>query len=146
MLRWHGPVLAIVITAPVIETHWFVVQRREGRAHAMRMKLCSLCLVFAIGLVALTIPLASTATETIQRTVRGTVMASNTAVDPQTIVVKVVLPNKEELIVGARVPTDTTITRGTRVTRLADLKVGEAAEITYLKAPDGLIARFIHVR
>jgi hypothetical protein len=73
-------------------------------------------------------------------------MATSTAVDPQTIVVKVVLPNKEELIVGARVPTDTKITRGTRATRLADLKVGETAEHTYLKAPDGLIARSIHVR
>jgi len=112
----------------------------------MRTKLCSLCLVFAIGLMALTTPVATAAAETIQRMVRGIVMASNTAVDPQTIVVKVVLPNKEALIVGARVPTDTTITRGTRVTRLADLKVGEAAELTYLKAPDGLIARSIHVR
>ena len=112
----------------------------------MRTKLCSLCLVFAIGLVALTTPLATVAAETIQRTERGTVMATNTAVDPQTIVVKVVLPNKEEMIVGARVPTDTKISRGTRVTKLADLKVGEAAELTYLKAPDGLIARSIHVR
>jgi hypothetical protein len=112
----------------------------------MGTKLCSLCLVFAIGLVALTTPLATAAAETIQRTVRGTVMATNTAVDPQTIVVKVVLLNKEALIVGARVPTDTKITRGTRVTRLAELKVGEAAEMTYLKSPDGLIARSIHVR
>jgi hypothetical protein len=73
-------------------------------------------------------------------------MASNTAVDPQTIVVKVLLPNKEELIVGALVPTDTKIARGTRATRLTDRKVGEATELTYLKSPDGLIARSIHVR
>jgi hypothetical protein len=112
----------------------------------MRMKLCLLCLVFAIGLVTLTTLLAAAPAETIQRTVRGTVMAANPAVDPQTIVVKVILPNKEELIVGARVPTDTKITRGTRATRLADLKVGEAAEVTYRKSPDGLIARSIHVR
>jgi hypothetical protein len=112
----------------------------------MSTKLCSLCLVLAIGLMALTTPLATAATETIQRTVRGTVMATNTSVDPQTIVVKVVLPNKEELIVGARVPTDTKITRGMRATRLADLTVGETAELTYLKSPDGLIARSIHVR
>ena len=111
----------------------------------MRTKLQSLCLVFAIGLITLTHSLPTAATETIQRTVRGTVMAANPAVDPQTIVVKVMLPNKEELIVGARVPTDTQITRGTRATRLADVKVGEAAEITYLKSPDGLIARSIHV-
>ena len=112
----------------------------------MRTKLYSFCLVFAIGLMMLMPPLATAATETIQRTVRGTVMAANPAVDPQTIVVKVILPNKEELIVGARVPTDAKITRGTRTTGLADLKVGEAAEVTYLKSPDGLIARSIHVR
>ena len=111
----------------------------------MRTKLYSLCLVFAIELVTLTPLLATAATETIQRTVRGTVMAANPAVEPQTVVVKVMLPNKEELIVGARVPTDTKITRGSRATRLADLKVGEAAEMTYLKSPDGLIARSIHV-
>ncbi len=112
----------------------------------MRTILRLLCLVSAITLVPLMAPLATAATETIQRTVRGTVMAANPAVDPQTIVVKVILPNKEELIVGARVPTDTKITRGTRPTRLADLTVGEAAEMTYLKSPDGLIAQSIHVR
>jgi hypothetical protein len=112
----------------------------------MRSKLCSLCLIFAVGLMVLTTALATIAAETIHRTVRGTVMATNTAVDPQTIVVKVMLPNKEELIVGARVPSDTKVTRDTHATRLADLKVGETAEITYLKSPDGLIAQSIHVR
>lgn len=112
----------------------------------MRMKLCSLCFVFAIGLVTLTAPLGTGAAETIQRTVRGTVMATNTAVDPQTIVVNVALPNKEDLIVGARVPTDTKITRSTKAATLGDLKVGETAEITYLKSSNGLIAQSIHVR
>jgi hypothetical protein len=112
----------------------------------MRTKLCSLGFVFAVGLVVLTPPLPTAATETIQRTVQGTVTATNTSVDPQTIVVKVILPNKEELIVGARVPTDTKITRGTKATKLADLKAGEAAELTYLKSQDGLIAQSIHVR
>jgi hypothetical protein len=111
----------------------------------MRTKLYSLSLVFAMGLITLMLPLATAATETIQRTVRGTVMATNPSVDPQTIVVKVMLPNKQELIVGARVPTDTKIMRGTHTARLADLKVGEATEMTYLKSPDGLIARSIHV-
>jgi hypothetical protein len=112
----------------------------------MRTKLCTPCLVFTVGLMALTAPLGAVAAETIQRTVRGTVVATNTAVDPQTVIVKVVLPNQEELIVGARVPTDTKITRGKHATKLADLKVGETAEITYLKSPDGLIARAIHLR
>ena len=112
----------------------------------MKTMLCSLYFLFAIGLVTLTTPLATIAAESIQRTVRGTVAAINTAVDPQIVVVNVMLPNKGELTVGARVPTDTKITRGTRAARLADLTVGEAAELTYLKSPDGLIARSIHVR
>jgi hypothetical protein len=111
----------------------------------MRTKLYSLGLVVAMGLATLTPPLATASTEAVKRTVRGTVVATNPAVDPQTIVVKVMRPNKEELIVGARVPADTKITRGTRATGLANLKVGEAAEMTYLKSPDGLIARSIHV-
>ena len=84
----------------------------------MRTMLCSLCFLFAVGLVALTTPPSTVAAETIQRTVRGTVMATTTAIDPQTIVVKVVLPNKEELIVGARVPTDTKITRSTQADQI----------------------------
>lgn len=112
----------------------------------MRTTLCALCLLLLIGLVPLTAPLPAPATETVQRTLRGTVIAANSAINPQTIVLKVILPNKEELIVGARVPADTKITRGTRTARLAELTVGEAAEMTYLKSPDGLIARFIHVQ
>lgn len=111
----------------------------------MRRTVCSLYLVFALGL-ALTPPLAAAETETIQRTVRGTVMATNTAADPPTIVLQVLLPSKEELIVGARVLTDTKITRGRKAAGLADIKTGEAADMTYLKSPDGLTARSIHVR
>lgn len=112
----------------------------------MRTMLGSLCLVFAIGLVTQTTPLATVAAEAIQRTVRGSVMAANTTADPQTIVLKVILPNKDELIVGARVPTDTKITRGSRATPLANIKVGESADLTYLKTSDGLIARSIHLQ
>lgn len=104
------------------------------------------CLLFAFGLVILTTPFVAVAGETIQRTVRGTVTATNTAVEPKTVVVKVLLPNKEVLIVGADVPTDTKIMRGKKAVTLADLTVGEAAEITYLKSPDGLIAQSIRVQ
>ena len=105
-----------------------------------------LCLLFAFGLIILTTPFVTVAAETIQRTVRGTVIATNIAVDPKTVVVKVMLPNKEELIVGADVPPNTKITRGKKAVQLTDLTVGEAAEITYLKSPDGLTAQSIHVQ
>lgn len=112
----------------------------------MKTTLCSLCLMLVTGLMTLTPPFAIASTETVKRTVRGTVTATNITVDPQTIVVKVMLPNREELIVGARVPADVKIVRGTKAATLADLKRGEAAEMTYLKSPDGLIAQSIHVR
>jgi len=98
------------------------------------------------GFLVVTTPHPNVSAETIQRTVRGTVTATNLTVDPQTIVIKVIQPNKEELIVGARVPTSTRITRGKKTVQLADLKVGERAEVTYLKSPDGLVAQSIHVR
>ena len=112
----------------------------------MKAIMSYLGLIAVGGFLALTTPLTNATAETIQRTVRGTVTATNPTVDPQTIVIKVILPNKEEMTVGARVTTDTKITRGTKTVRLADLKVGESADLTYLKSPDGLVARSIHVR
>lgn len=103
-------------------------------------------LVVLIGFVLFMATPPNVTAETVKRTVRGTVTATNPTVTPQTIVIQVLLPNKEELTVGARVPTDARITRGTKTIRLAELKVGEKAEVTYLKSPDGLVARSIHVR
>jgi hypothetical protein len=57
-----------------------------------------------------------------------------------------VLPHEEELVVGARVATDTKIMKGKQAAGLADIQAGEKATITYLKTPDGLIAQSIHVR
>jgi hypothetical protein len=78
--------------------------------------------------------------------VRGTVVATDLKDEPHTIVVSVILPNKEELIVGASVPSDVAIRRGKRAISLADLKSGDVADVTYIKNPDGLVARSIHVR
>jgi hypothetical protein len=112
----------------------------------MKTKVGALSLVCAIGFMALTAPIGTVAAENIQRTVRGVVTAINTTADPQTIVVKVMLPNKEDLIVGARVPADAKVARGKHAAKLPDLKVGETVAITYLKSPDGLTAQSIHVR
>jgi hypothetical protein len=104
-------------------------------------------ILLACGWTSIAIPMVSRAAETIERTVEGTVVATDVTADPQTIVVEVTLPNKKEaLVVGARVPTDTRIKRGKQDAQLADVKVGEKAAITYLKTPDGLIARSVHVR
>lgn len=112
----------------------------------MKTKVRHAGLVLAAGVVMLTALLVNASAGTAEKMVRGIVIATNLTADPQTIVVKVLLPNKEELIVGARVPTNTRITRGTHAARLADVKAGESAEVTYLKGSDGLIARAIHVR
>lgn len=118
----------------------------KARVISMRTNTWLLAVALACGLAGTTISVAHSSTETIQRTVQGTVVATNADVDPEIIVVEVVLPNQEALIVGARVATDTKIMKRRQAARLADVQVGEKADITYLKTPDGLIARSIHVR
>jgi predicted phosphoribosyltransferase len=93
--------------------------------------------------LAAAVPAMSHAGEAIQRTVRGTVVATNVEANPQIIVVKVLLPSKEEMIVGARVSADTKITKGKQAAQLADLKAGQMAEVTYLKTSEGLLAQSI---
>lgn len=112
----------------------------------MRWQACVLSVILACGIGATAISVSVHAEETTQRTLRGTVIATNVDTDPPTIVVSVPLPNKEELIIGARVLQGTNITRQKQTARLAELKIGETVEITYLKTPDGLIARSIHIR
>lgn len=98
--------------------------------------------ILAVSLAA-AVPIMSHAGEVIQRTVRGTVVATNVEANPQIIVVKVLLPSKEEMIVGARVSADTKITKGKQAAQLADLKAGQTAEVTYLKTAEGLLAQSI---
>ena len=112
----------------------------------MRISAYVFTLVLVCGSVNVTNPVAGHSADAVERTVRGTVVATNIAVDPWTIVVNVVLPNKEKLIVGARVPGDTRIARGKRAVRFEDVKAGETVTITYLRVNDGLIARSIHLR
>jgi len=121
------------------------VPGEEGWFH-MRTKAYLLSVALVCGLASLTIPVTSRPAETIQRTVQGTVVATDVTVDPPTIVVQVLLPHNEALVVGARVPTDARIVRGKQAARLADVKVGEKADITYVKTADGLIARSVHLR
>ncbi|MBK9307023.1 MAG: hypothetical protein IPM58_08035 [Nitrospira sp.] len=112
----------------------------------MNTNACLLAVALACGLAGTSMTVASSLTEEIQRTVQGTVVAVNVDADPQIIVVEVVLPNEVELIVGARVSADTTIMKGKEAALLADVQVGETANITYLKTSVGLIAQSIQVR
>ena len=81
-----------------------------------------------------------------ERTVHGTVVATDTKADPKTIVVKVPLSGKRELIVGASVPPGIHISRRGRLATLEDIKPGDKAELSYQKSPAGLTAQLIHIR
>jgi len=103
-------------------------------------------LTITLGLTGVIGSSIAIAAESMPHTVRGVVVATNLTDTPHTIVVKVLLPNKEELIVGADVPPETGITRGTRSVSLSDIKTGEVANVAYTKNQGGLVARSIHVR
>ena len=79
------------------------------------------------------------------RTVRGDVVAVNSADTPPVIVLKTETPKHEELIVGAIVDEQTVILRGDQAATLGELKPGEPVTLRYLKTEHGLVARFIRV-
>ena len=89
---------------------------------------------------------ASVSTAASERTARGEVVAVNVKDSPPVIVLKTMTANNEELIVGATVDSGTVITRGNERVTLGAIKVGEEAAMSYLKNPNGLLARSIHVR
>lgn len=81
-----------------------------------------------------------------ERTVWGQVVAVNAEAAPPVIVAKAETGRHQELIVGATVGPETVITRGTHSVGLDTIRVGERVRLTYLKQPDGLVAKRIHVR
>lgn len=105
--------------------------------------MCGLMLCLTVGVIGSPVGAASPVT---MRTVRGEVVATNLKDAPPVIVVKVTMPNRQELIVGATVPVDAHVTRGKRAVTLGDITVGERVVLGYLKQPDGLMARLIHVQ
>lgn len=87
----------------------------------------------------------STAAAPSTRTVHGELEAVNLTASPNIIVVKVMLPTKEDMIVGAGVGPDVRIARRKKAIALSDLKIGEPVTITYVKDENGLTARSIRV-
>ena len=118
---------------------------REGVAVARkRNSLSARALVILVAGVVGTF--ASVPAAASERTVRGEVVAVNVQESPPVIVLKTMTANHEELIVGATVDSGTVITRGKERVALGAIKVGEQAAMTYLKNPNGLLARSIQVR
>jgi len=106
-------------------------------------KIAAAAVLCLIGIM--TIP-AVAAADDLVRTVHGRVLAVNVTDTPQTIVVQVILPDKQEMIVGADVPSDVGITKGKQRVGLADIKTGAHVAMTYIKNPQGLVARSIHLK
>ncbi len=103
-------------------------------------------LMVILGVSGAAVPFAGAETGPAVRSVRGEVVAVNVKDSPQVIVVKAMTPDRKELIVGATVDSGAEITRGSQRITLKDIKVGESAQLTYTKNPDGLVARSIRVR
>lgn len=102
--------------------------------------------VTLLGVLWMAVPPVDVAWGQAVRTVRGEVVAVNVQASPPVIVVKARAGTKQDLIVGAAVETGATVTRGKVPIELGALKVGETVELTYVKNPEGLVARAIHAR
>ncbi len=111
-----------------------------------RWKVVGGMLILALSMVSLSERAVTAASADRVRTVRGEVVATNVTDTPHTIVVRVLLPNKEALTVGASVGPGTRITRAKQPATLGDIKVGESVDLTYEKYPSGLVARVIGIR
>lgn len=79
-------------------------------------------------------------------TVTGEVVAINITETPHVIVVRTRIGKSDDLIVGATVGGEVPIMRGKKSIELASLKVGESVAITYVKNPEGLVAKRILAR
>ena len=73
-------------------------------------------------------------------------VAVNLQSTPNIIVVKVILPSKQEMIVGATVGPDVAITVEKQAIGLSGIKTGQTVSLTYVKDQDGLTAKSIQVR
>ena len=80
------------------------------------------------------------------RTVQGKVVAVNLQSTPNIIVVTVILPSKQEMIVGATVGPDVAITKEKQAIGLSGIKTGQTVSLTYVKDQDGLTAKSIQIR
>jgi len=91
-------------------------------------------------------PLAAEAGEEGQNRIQGEVVAINSLDSPAILVMKALTQQKEELIVGALIQSQTKISRGGREVPLDAIKLGDTVVLTYVKRPEGASAVAIQVR
>ncbi len=106
----------------------------------------TLMIVGLLGFFGGLAPWSAAEADTAARTVQGKVIAVNTQSTPNVIVVKVILPTKKEMIVGATVGSGVAITSGKQAIKLDGVTPGQTVSLTYVKHDKGLDARSIQVR
>lgn len=110
-------------------------------------KLVRVMMIFGVlGLYGGLAPWSAAQADTAARTVQGKVVAVNLQSTPHIIVITVVLPSKQEMIVGATVGSDVAITKEKQAIGLSGIKTGQTVSLTYVKNQDGLTAKSIQVR
>ena len=103
-------------------------------------------LAIAALMMLLCIPPASEAAGGRTNRVHGQVTAVNVSQSPHMIVIKTPLSKHNDMTVGARVSSQTKITRKGKRISLQHVSVGEAVWLTYIKQRDGVFARVIQVK
>jgi hypothetical protein len=103
-------------------------------------------LAIAALMMLLCIPPASEAAGGRTYRVHGQVTAVNVSQSPHMIVIKTPLSNHNDMTVGAKVSSQTKITRKGKRISLQHVSVGEAVWLTYIKQRDGVFARVIQVK
>jgi|GEM_PF-5645520 len=77
--------------------------------------------------------------------IRGQVVAVNTKVTPEILMVRVVTKNRKEMIIGAMVPEHVQVTLSGMVLPFKRVAIGDAVELTFVMTKDGAEAREIHL-
>ncbi|SLM48485.1 protein of unknown function [Nitrospira japonica] len=101
--------------------------------------------VMAISIGLLCVPLVQAAQGRTYK-VQGIVIGVTSNQSPQLIVVNTPITPKNFMTVGATVTAQTKILRGQKKVPLHSIRVGESVWLTYIKSPEGLLARMIQAK
>ena len=104
--------------------------------------------LFAIAalLILLCIPSGGEAASGRTYRVHGQVIAVNITQTPHMIVVKTPLTTHDDMTVGAKVTSQTRITRKGKRIALQAISIGERVWLTYIKQRDGVFAQIIQIQ
>lgn len=104
------------------------------------------CLALTLALAGLSASPAQAAGDGEKKQIWGELVTVNLQHSPPIIVLKAASAKKEELIVGATVEPQATVTRKGKSAALESLQAGDRVALTYIKSDKGLAAVAIQVR